>query len=100
MGAALHGPARRLHHRTGQSISPRNDIPRPSGQRLDPTGSTNRHKQLRYELAASTRTDQSLGKTPNLVEEKNPPTGLTPPDRRPNGRCENPIFSGKEEIIL
>src|SRR2546426_11984225 len=100
MGSAFHGSARRLHYRTSQSIASLNDLPPHSGNRLDPTGSTNRHRQLRYEFAASTRTDQSLGKTPNLVEEKNPPTGLTPPDRRPNGRCENPIFSGKEEIIL
>ena len=78
MGPALHGTARRLHHRTGQSIPPLDDIPRPSGKRLDPTGSNNRHRQLRLEFAAGTRTDQPLGKTLNSVEEV--PEGLTSPD--------------------
>jgi hypothetical protein len=66
MGPALHGSTRRLHYRTGQSIAPRNDIPRPGGKRFDPAGSTNRHWQLRYEFAASARTDQSIGEASNL----------------------------------
>ena len=90
MGPALHGTARRLHHRPGQSIPPLNDIPRPSGKRLDPTGSNNRHRQLRLEFAAGTRTDQPLGKTLNSVEEV--PEGLTSPDRRLYGRCEHHFF--------
>ena len=95
MGPALHGPTRRLHHRTGQSIPPLDDIPRPSGKRLDPTGSNNRHRQLRLEFAASARTDQLLGKTLNSVEEV--PEGLTSPDRRLYGRCERPHFFWRTE---
>jgi len=91
MGPALHGTTRRLNNRTGQSISPLNDIPRPSGKRPDPTGSNNRYGQFPLEFAASARTDQRLGKTLNSVEEI--PKGLTSPDPRLYGRCEHHIFS-------
>src|SRR6266567_6072247 len=94
MGPALHGPTRRLHHRTGQSIPPLDDIPRPSSKRLDPTGSNNRHRQ--NEFAASSRTDQPLGKTLSSVEEV--PEGLTSPDSRPHDRCEHHIFSGERNL--
>ncbi len=96
MGPALHGTARRLHHRTGQSIPSLNDIPPHSGKRLDPTGSDNRHRQFQHEFAASARIDQPLGKTPNSVEEI--PEGLTSPDRRLHGRCEHHIFSGERNL--